>query len=302
MRKRALLVINQNSRSGDTYDDARHQLSIRGIDFFAESMNDPARIRNLIQARRHEIDVVIVGGGDGSLNAIAPVLVETSLPLAILPMGTANDLARTLQIPTEIDQAIDVIANGIQHRIDLGMVNGHYFFNVANIGLGVRVMHNMSPDQKRRWGVFSYAQSLFKALRSYRSFRADIVCDGRHLRVRSIQIAVGNGRHYGGGMTVTDDAHIDDGRFCLYSIAPAHLWDLIKLTPALRSGIYDSTHPMHIERGTHVEIFTRKPMPVTADGELITHTPARFTMHSGALSVFVPASYLKYRKDNAHAA
>lgn len=302
MRKRALLIINDKSRSGADCDDAKHQLRAHGIDFRIESMPKPDRVRMVVMKHLSEIDIVIVGGGDGSMNAIAPAMVETGLPLGILPLGTANDLARTLQIPLEIEQAVGVIANGIEHRIDLGVVNGRYFFNVANIGLGVHVMRNMSPDIKRRWGIFSYAQCLFRALKTHRPFRADITCDGRHSRVRSIQIAIGNGRHYGGGMTVSDDAFIDDERFSLYSISPLPMWDLIKLAPALRTGNYDAAGPIHIESGTQIDVVTRKRMAVTADGELITHTPARFTMHPQALSVFVPEDYLKERKDSAHAA
>jgi diacylglycerol kinase (ATP) len=300
---RALLIVNNKSRSGLTdIQTAIDRMKNRGIEIIEGRPERPDQIAELIRRHRSEIDCVIVGGGDGSMNAAAPALVETQLPLGILPMGTANDLARTLTIPTDIEQALDIIAEGIVHRIDLGTVNGRYFFNVANIGLGVRVMHNLSSELKQRWGIFSYAHSLIKAIQTFRPFHAQIICDGRSSRVRTIQIAVGNGRHYGGGMTVSDRAHIDDGRFYLYSLEPIPFWEMLKFAPAFRAGRFDSRDPVDLERGCDIEIKTRKRMPVTADGELVTFTPAKFKLCANAIEVFVPASYFEFKEELIHAA
>lgn len=300
--KRALLIVNGKSRNGDAdISTTVDCLKQHGIETLPWKLDRPDQIPVMIRRHASDVDYVIVGGGDGSMNAAAPALVETRLPLGVLPLGTANDLARTLHIPTDVRQASEVITGGLLHRIDLGRVNGRYFFNVANIGLGVHVAHQLSPELKRRWGVFGYARSLFKAFKSSRPFHADIVCDGRRQRVRSIQIAVGNGRHYGGGMTVAEHASIDDRRFFLYSIEPLGLWDMMKFAPAFCAGRFEEGHPVAIEQGRRIHVRTRRTMPVAADGEVVTRTPAAFEMIAGAVKVFVPARYLDRKQELSHA-
>jgi diacylglycerol kinase (ATP) len=301
--ERALLLINRKSRHGESDNAAiQARFKIAGIDAVCQTIDRPGQIAESIGRHRPHIDRIVIGGGDGSMNAALAPLLDARLPLGILPLGTANDLARTLGIPADIDAAIDIIGRGIVHPIDVGNVNGHYFFNVANIGVGVEVMHKLSAELKRRLGVLSYAHCLFKVIKSYRPFRAEIVCDGHRMKVRSIQVAIGNGRHYGGGMTVGEQAWIDDGRLCLYSLAPATAWELLKLAPALRSGRFDQVEPIQVAEGAVIELTTRHPMAVTADGELLTHTPARFSVLRGAIGVFVPETYLTNRQETAHAA
>jgi YegS/Rv2252/BmrU family lipid kinase len=272
------------------------------MDVLSLTPDRPEQIPEMIRRHAADIDLVVVGGGDGTLNAAAPALIETRLPLGVLPMGTANDLARTLHIPVDIEQAADIIIDGLVHKIDLGRVNGHYFFNAAHIGLGVLARSHLSHDVKQRWGVFGYARSLFKALASFRPFRADIVCDGRRKRVRSIQIAVGNGRHYGGGMTIFEDASIDDRLFFLYSIEPLGIWEMVKYAPAFRAGRFEEHHPVDIEKGRSIRIATSRTMSVSADGEVVTRTPAAFDMIAGAVRVLVPPAYLERRKEELHVA
>lgn len=302
MHKRVLLIVNRKSRSGAADIEAGiTRLERRGIQIIEGTLERPEQIPQLIRRYAKDVDCVIIGGGDGSMNAAAPALVETGLPLGVLPMGTANDLARTLKIPIDIAQACDIIADGLRHPIDLGRVNGHYFFNVANIGLGVHVKHHLSHELKQRWGVLSYARGLIKAIKSFRPFHAEIVCDGVRQHVRSIQIAVGNGRHYGGGMTIAEHASIDDHRFFLYSLEPLRFWDMLKVAPAFRAGRFEKHHPVCLRQGRGIEIITRKAMAVTADGELVTRTPAKFQIVPGAVEVFVPASYLDDKQELTHA-
>lgn len=303
MPKCALVIVNRKSRSGTAdIDAAVATLRDSGMRVLSFTPDRADEIPALIRLHAQNVDCVVVGGGDGTLNAAAPALVETRLPLGVLPLGTANDLARTLKIPTDLVQASDIICGGILHRIDLGRVNGHCFFNVANIGLGVHVKDHLSAELKQRWGVFSYAYSLFKAVKSFRPFHADIVCDDRALRVRSIQVAIGNGRHYGGGMTIGEDASIDDHRFFLYSIEPLSLWEMLRFAPTLRSGRFEDRHPVDIAQGKRIRVTTRRSMAVTADGETVTRTPAEFEMLAGAVSVFVPSSYFDNQEEMRHVA
>ncbi|MCR0984760.1 lipid kinase [Roseomonas populi] len=289
--RRALFVANGKSRRGaDGADAAAAALERGGIRLVREPCTDAEALRAAIRRMAGSVDMVILGGGDGTMNSAAPALIETGLPLGILPLGTANDLARTLGIPTELDEAVQVVLEGKPRRIDLGEVNGQPFFNVASIGLSVAVTRELTGEVKRRWGRLGYALATCRALWKMRPFRAEIRHDGTGHRVRTLQVAVGNGRFYGGGMTIDEGAAIDDGRLNLYSLEFEGLWKLALIYPAFRSGRHGLWHEVRTACMEEVEIRTRRPRPVNTDGELTTRTPARFRVLRGAVSVLVPPS------------
>jgi diacylglycerol kinase family enzyme len=116
---------------------------------------------------------VIIGGGDGTLNAVAAGLVDTGLTLGIIPL--AYDLARTLDIPPEPAAAARIIAAGKVHPVDLGEVNAHLIFNVANIGFGVDLTRALTRESKRRFGPMGYAIGGLRAISRLRQFRAEII-------------------------------------------------------------------------------------------------------------------------------
>lgn len=285
----ALLFTNAASRQGGTdLAPAIEALAGGGIRLVDEEPPDVTGLRAWIAAHRDDVDLVIIGGGDGTLNAAADALIETGLPLGILPLGTANDLARTLGIPNDLEAASRVIAAGWTHRIDLGRVNGKHFFNVASLGLSVEVARQLDVEVKRRWGVLGYPLILWRAIRARRAFRARIRCDGASMRVLAMQISVGNGRHYGGGMTIAADAAIDDGALDLVSVAPQGLWELIVNLPALRWGWHRGAERIRHWRCRQLEIRTAQPVPINTDGEVTTRTPAEIIVVPNAIPVFVP--------------
>lgn len=289
MTQRALLLVNRHSRRGEeTLTHAISQLQALGFELFEESTEKPQQLSDIIRRYRERVDLVIVGGGDGTLNAAIEGLVDTQLPLGILPLGTANDLARTLKIPQSIPKACEVIATGHTQRIDLGRVNEKHFFNVASLGLSVQITQQLDKKAKRFWGVLAYAATAIKVLWKARPFWAEISLTGESIRVKTIQIAVGNGRYYGGGMAVADDAAIDDQRLDLYSLECRHWWQIILLLPAMRQGRHADWPDVRALQGKEFEILTRKSQPINADGEIVTYTPAKFRLVPKAITVFVP--------------
>jgi diacylglycerol kinase (ATP) len=284
----ALVLINQGSRQGDA--DLRPALDVlrrSGVEAVEVSSDDHRRLQQALAQHRDRVDRVVVGGGDGTLNAVLDGLIETRLPLGILPLGTANDLARTLELPSDLAEAAAVVAAGRTRQIDVGCVNGKHFFNVASLGLSTQVARELTRETKRRWGVLGYPIALWRAVHKRRSFRADIRCDQERRRLHSIQIWIGNGRHFGGGMTIAANARIDDGKLDLVSLAPRSFWQLIVSSARLRWGFRHDERLRHW-RGTEIEIRTHRRMPINTDGEVTTQTPAQVRIVPKAISVYVP--------------
>jgi YegS/Rv2252/BmrU family lipid kinase len=289
MAKRALLLVNRHARKGqDSLAQAVTALNALDFELIVVPIKSPQQLSGLIHQYRERIDLVIVGGGDGTLNAVADSLVETGLPLGILPLGTANDLARTLDIPQSIPEACRVIGAGQLKYIDLGWVNGKYFFNVASLGLSVKITQNLSKGAKRRWGIFAYSFTAFQVISQIRPFRAEIRVNGEPITVKTIQIAIGNGRYYGGGMPITGDAAIDDQRLDLYSLGIQHWWQIFPLLWMLPRGQHGALPWVQTLQGQEIEIYTRKRRTINTDGELTTATPARFRVVPHALAVLMP--------------
>lgn len=297
--RRAVLIVNRQGRRGRKGLDAGLRvLEDAGIEVSVHLVRDPRRIPEILRHVAANADILILGGGDGTLCMSLEGVLASGLPLGILPLGNANDLARTLSIPIGIRAACEVIAAGHTTRVDLGCVNGKHFFNVASMGVSVRIARRLTNEKKRKFGVASYIFTAWEAVTKARSFWADIVCDGKREQMRSIQIAVGNGRYYGGGMTVADDAAIDDGRLDLYSVGRVPFWKLILLVPLLRYGKHGYAKNVEIRRAQRIEITTDRILSINTDGEVTTQTPATFTVVRRALEVFSPP-VTKRREDRS---
>jgi diacylglycerol kinase (ATP) len=288
MARRALLLINPNARQGGDFDqELATRLEAEGLEVVSDCGKDESMSAAIVR-HRHDVDLVIIGGGDGTLNQAIPALMETRLPLGILPLGTANDLARTLEIPFELATACDAVATGQVTEIDVGEANGKYFFNVASLGLSVDITRRLDPEQKKKWGVLAYLYTAFVVTFRARPFRAEIRTATETIAVRTVQIAVGNGRYYGGGMVVHEHAAIDDGMLDLYSVEVDRWWKVFLLTPAIMRGALEETSWVRTLRGESFEITTHRPRPVNTDGELATATPVKFRIWPRAIRVIVP--------------
>jgi len=294
---RALLIVNRRARSGaEQAEAAVKAMAEAGLDVHAfdppEGMSCAEAITSSLAAAPpgRGFDRVVIGGGDGTLNAAIPGLLKAGLPFGIMPLGTANDLARSLGIPFELDAAAQVIASAAPRPVDLGEVNGHPYFNVASIGFSAELASELKAEAKQRWGKLGYGVAALGLLRRARPFTVTLIHDGLTERVRTIQVSVGNGRHYGGGMTVAEDARPDDGVLDVYSLEVRHWWRLVALLPWLRRGTQGNWDDVRAFRTTALELRTRRPRPVNTDGELTTHTPASFRLRPAALRVFAPAA------------
>lgn len=287
--QRIAVCINAGSTNADAdvdaglslLEDAGHRLT-------RETFDDPGELEAAIRRGAAEADIVMVGGGDGTMAMAAGVLAGTGTPLAVLPLGNACDFARSLGLPRDPVEACRTVVEGRRHAVDVASVNGRTFLNMASMGLSVDIARRMTAEVKRRWGVLGYPRLLWDAARAARAFRVDIDCDGHTERRRVIQVGVGNGFHYGGGMTVAEDARIDDGLLHVHAIRPVPWWQLLLLFPYVWAGRFREPEPIVAMTGRRIVLTTRRPRTVNADGEMACRTPAVFEVRPRALEVFVP--------------
>ena len=172
-RRRALVLLNEDARTVVAKaSDALAALRGLGFDIVQAEVPTRSRAAATIAQHRDQVDLVIAGGGDGTLNTVLQGVVGSKLPFGILPLGTANDLAKTLGIPTDLQQACDVIAQGHTRRIDVGRVNDVYFFNEASVGMSVALCRRLTKEEKSTYGVFALLFRAFQILFAMRRFRA----------------------------------------------------------------------------------------------------------------------------------
>jgi diacylglycerol kinase (ATP) len=287
-QRKALLLVNPASRRGgeENLQEGLDLLAEAGIEVAQHKPKDTAHMNQLIREHCDQVDFYIIGGGDGTISAAAPALYDCGKPFAVLPLGTANDLARSIGLPEQLTEVFRVIVENRRRRIDLGVVNGRYFFNVAHIGLGVRITYELTPEIKKRLGVFSYLRAFFRAVSRKKTFHVNLQVDGQSYRQKTIHLAIGNGRFYGGGNVVDERASIDSGELYLYSLKPQSVLELLTLAPLLRGGKQHLVKRTFTAIGRRIEVTTRRPREIHADGEPAGFTPAIFEVLPDALEVF----------------
>ncbi|WP_309087377.1 lipid kinase [Phenylobacterium sp.] len=288
MTPRTALLVRHGGKPSGWVKPVTQRLAQAGIAVRDFPTRSPEACRAAIAGEGATCDLVIVAGGDGTLSGAAPALIEAGKPMGVLPLGTANDLARTLALPLDPLRAADVIAAGRTRRIDLGLANSHPFFNVASIGLAADMADALQAREKRALGRFAYAMAAARVLLRARQFHAHVEVGDCTLHTHSYQIAVGNGRYHGGGVAVREDAEIDDGKLMLYSLEPGSLWKVALLAPLFRRGQHVRWDEVRTATGVAMTIRTDRPMPVNLDGDLATSTPLELGVLPEAIEVFAP--------------
>ncbi len=287
---RLLLLINPSSRSGaDYYEKIHKSLVTKGyriVDTEDELKN--SSFSELIIKYKDQIDFIVVGGGDGSVNSVLEELVKVKKPLLVIPLGTANNLARTLKIPSNLDDNLNLITKNNIQKLDLGVVNGKYFVNVAGMGLSARVNQAAQSNLKKKLGVFAFILTAFTKAKSMKPFTVKIKLDGKTHKAKSWQVSVCNGRHYGSGLIISKDATLEDGKLHCLSTEIKKWWHGFFLIPAVMRGQYGPNQDATLLSGDQIIIETKRPMKIDLDGDIKTETPARFHVERGVLSVLTP--------------
>jgi diacylglycerol kinase (ATP) len=273
---RALLAVNPLSRRGSEGRAVRDGLSRVGVEVVDEG---PAM---------GAIDAIVVGGGDGSVARRVPLALALGVPIGVVPLGTFNDLARTLGIPFDVKAACGVIASGHAATVDVARVNGVYFLTEASIGISSRLARLHRPRRGERGGLWTTARRALQILVKARPFYAEVAYQGRRTRLRTMQLTIANSQRIGGFIKVAGAA-IDDGFLDLYSVDVESAADFLSVARAMLSG-RPRRHARGLRalRSTFFEVWTRRRHHISADGEPAGTTPARFEILPQAVRFLAP--------------
>lgn len=282
------MFVNPKSRQGASFvSEIQDWLKEEGFDVLNPVASDK-KICEVIKDHADQKPVVLVGGGDGSINEALPALMEFDLPLVVIPLGTANNLARTLNIPTDPKEALALLKSGVEDRIDVGLANHIPFVNVVGAGLSTRINREVNPKLKKYLGVFAFVVTAFKIATRMAPFKIEVMCDDRKHRAYTWQITICNGRNYGNGLTIHEEANLKDGTLHGLSTEVEKWWHAFTLIPALLSGRFRGEKNVTTLSGKTMILKTRRPMKVDIDGDIKTKTPVELSVKEKALRVFIP--------------
>ena len=275
------MVVNSNARRGRELHALLHrELEVHGIEVVRE-LGEPS------PGGRPDVDAIVVAGGDGTLVHVIRRAMAYGVPVGVIPLGTFNELARTLGIPLDVAGACATIAAGHERTIDVACVNGMYYLNEASIGISSRLARLQLPENKQRFGFFAILATAVQAFVHSRPIRVDIVHDGVANRFKTVQLTVANSHRFGGFFYVADAA-IDDGWLDLYSVEIEGVSEAFSVARAILSGKRQSVPGLRTYRSVAFDVVTKRRHRITADGEPAGWTPARFEIVPKALRVFAP--------------
>ena len=291
-----LFIVNPVAGRGDgleKWDQVKTTALKAGLNFDAVFTEAPGHAVSLAkEGMQKGYDTVVACGGDGTINEVVRGIheygVRRQVNLGIVPCGTGNDLVRALNIPLNIEKAVEILKNARVQNLDIGMIEGKYFMNVVGIGFDGAVANEINKNVKKLKGTAAYLYAVFKVLMQYRSPEMVINIDGEILKGRYFLVAIGNGQYYGGGMKILPTAVPADGllEVCVVRDVPAI--EVIRMLPSIFKGNHIGHRAVKIYRGKRITVESKEEVIVQADGELLGALPMTFDLEAGAFPVLVP--------------
>jgi YegS/Rv2252/BmrU family lipid kinase len=288
--KSAALIVNAKSRKGQKLFKRACQRA-RDLPFpvDAHAVKNPEHLeRTVRRALEKKPDLVILGGGDGTISGLVDLLVGHDVILGVLPLGTANSFARTLGLPLGIDAAIDVFRTGVPRRIDLGMIDGDYFANCAAMGLSPQIAETVPHNLKKVLGRIGYLGWAGIQFAKFRPFMLTVDDGTGEQRMRVVEVRISNGPYHGGTWLV-DDAQVDSGKIVVQAVTARYKRTLFKNWFTSFFGMEARHQDTVTFTGCDLKVDTRPSLPISIDGEVLARTPIRAKIAAGVIRVMVPA-------------
>ncbi|HST68592.1 MAG TPA: diacylglycerol kinase family protein [Solirubrobacterales bacterium] len=232
-------------------------------------------------------EVPVVVSGDGLLGAVGGAMAGSETPLGLIPGGRGNDLARALGIPSEIEEAVDVVLGGHSRTIDVGEANGKRFLGIVSVGFDSEC-NRLANETNFIRGNWVYAYSMVRTLIGWKPARFTLAVGGERKRISGYFVDVANNSVYGGGMYIAPEAKLDDGEFDVVSIGEGgKLRFLLGLKDVLK-GEHLGKDEVSVFRTSRLELDASRPFPVYADGDHLTDLPVSLRVLPRCLSILVP--------------
>ena len=301
---RTLVVVNphaSNGRTGRRWARIKSVLSDRLSSFDERQTQRPGEAEDIArEALLDGYDRIIAVGGDGTNSEVANGFfrgaepVNPSAVLAIVPSGTGGDYRRTLGLPSDPIDAVPAVLGADVHPVDLGRITfvGHdgeqrsrIFINIASFGMGGLVDRLVNESSKMLGGKASFFMGSFRALLRYRNQRVRLVLDhGRaDMELPIFNIAVCNGRYFGGGMHVAPQARTDDGRLDVVVLGDLGFGAKMSLSSRIYKGKHIGMPGVLTDTALHVHAESKEEVLLDVDGEAPGRLPATFEVLPGAL-------------------
>lgn len=292
------VLLNPAARDGDAVPRVRAALA--AVPEAELVVVEPYRLAEAARAARAAGAVVVAAGGDGTIHAVVNALADdlSGVRLAVLPLGTGNDLARTLRIPSDLDAAVAALRDGVPQSIDLlelacDTAPPRLCVNVAAGGFAGEVDSRLTPEIKERWGPLAYVRTGLSVLPERSEHRVWLrLEEGLRVQDRALNLAFANAAYVAGGIPVAPGAALDDGLVDVVLFEAMTLPQIARLTPQVLRGRHldpDSLHVKHF-RSAALRLRVSPPMPFNADGELLGRV-SRMSVRvlPRAVEVMVPA-------------
>ena len=245
-------------------------------------------------AVRTKCDYIVVAGGDGTLNGVVNGLATDAknVRIGIVPLGTGNDFARTLELPISIEDNIDILRPAKTKRIDLVRVKSkkraRYFVNVSAGGFSGMVDEKMTPKIKRTWGPLAYIRGAAAALPKLHAYHTQILLDdGERLSADLYNVVIANGRFVAGGLPIAPAADPSDGFLEVVLIPKLCAAEIAVLAAEIVLGKHLSSKATVFRRAKKISVRSRPGMCFNVDGEFVGNAPAVFQILPRALNFVV---------------
>lgn len=264
-------------------------MNLNHKNFDIEISEKPEQAIKIAEKNADKYDIIVAVGGDGTVNEVSKGIMNRGMGvLGIIPGGTGNDMAKSLDIPMNPEEALEIILKGNKKQIDIGIANSFHFLNIASVGFDAEVVINNIRIKKKIKNHISYIISVIYTLFSFKNKRIRIEIDGKVFDEEVLLMAVGNGKYYGGGMKILPLAEVDDGNLYICIISNISKLRILALFPT----IFKGTHIKHTKyvknyTGKKVKILGEKELPLNIDGDTTTAREVNFSIEEKRLTVIV---------------
>ena len=286
----AAFITNAQSRQGQRrFAEAREAMGALPYPVEAHAVQDPGELCAVLgRALEKGPDLVIIGGGDGTISGLVDQLVGKNIMLGVLPFGTANSFARTLGIPLDIPGAVDVLRTGKPRRIDLGMIDDDFYANCATLGIAPRIAETVPHSLKKVFGRFGYLAWAAWEFARFRPFTLIVGEGATAQRLRVVEVRIANGPFHG-GTEIVESAEVESGEIVVQAVVGHVKRRLVQNWAASFLRLEARHEDVREFHGRSIRIATEPPLPISIDGEVLARTPVTAHIAAAVIEVIAPA-------------